>query len=149
MQDILDLRRRQYKRVQKACQEQKEEIKELQSVVQQLQQQQAILAQAPSAQAPSTQAPSAQAPSAQAPPASPSPLTKAKEPRQSSSYKPPQPRTCEKCSTTFPSGQALFKHLPDCQPFQCTKCRSTFPSNTTLHKHVRGCRRPKDQASLG
>jgi len=51
---------------------------------------------------------------------------------------------CEKCSITFPSGQALFKHLPDCQPFRCTKCDSTFPSNTTLHKHVRGCRRPKD-----
>jgi hypothetical protein len=71
----------------------------------------------------------------------------AKEPRQPSSYKPPQPRTCEKCSITFPSGQALFKHLPDCQPFKCTKCDSTFPSNTTLHKHVRGCRRPKEDAS--
>jgi hypothetical protein len=86
-----------------------------------------------------------QTPPAQASPASLSPSTKpeAKEPRQPSSYKPPQPRTCEKCSTTFPSGQALFRHLPDCQPFKCTKCGSTFPSNTTLHKHVRGCRRPK------
>jgi hypothetical protein len=84
---------------------------------------------------------------AQALPALPSLLTKseAKEPRQPSSYKPPQPRTCEKCSTTFPSGQALFRHLPDCQPFQCTKCESTFPSNTTLHKHVRGCRRLKEK----
>jgi hypothetical protein len=90
------------------------------------------------------QAPLAQAPSAQAPPASPPSLTKAKEPRQPSSYKPPQSRTCEKCSTTFPSGQALFRHLPGCQPFKCTKCGSTFPSNTTLHKHIRGCRRPKD-----
>jgi hypothetical protein len=128
---MLDLRRRQYERVQKACQEQKEEIKELRSMVQQLQQQQAALAQAPPTQAP---------------PALPSSSAKseAKEPRQPSSYKPPQPRTCEKCSTTFPSGQALFKHLPDCQPFRCTKCDSTFPSNTTLHKHVRGCRRPKD-----
>jgi hypothetical protein len=52
-------------------------------------------------------------------------------------------RICEKCSITFSSGQALFKHLPDCQPFKCTKCDFTFPSNTTLHKHVRGCRRPK------
>ncbi|OCK86498.1 uncharacterized protein K441DRAFT_672297, partial [Cenococcum geophilum 1.58] len=67
----------------------------------------------------------------QAPPASPSSLTKAKEPRQPSSYKPPQSRTCK-------------KHLPDCQPFQCTKYGSTFPSNTTLHKHIRGCRRTKD-----
>ena len=33
-QDILDLRRRQYKKVQKAYQEQKEEIKGLQNVVQ-------------------------------------------------------------------------------------------------------------------
>jgi hypothetical protein len=65
----------------------------------------------------------------------------AKPPRQPSSYKPPQPRTCEKYSVTFPSGQALFRHLPDCQPFKCTKCESTFPSNTTLHKHIRGCRR--------
>ena len=132
-QDILDLRQQQYEKVKKAYQEQKEEIKELQSVVRQLQQQQAILAQAPPAQVPP----------GQAPPASPS-STKAKEPRQPSSYKHPQPQTCEKCSTTFPSGQALFKHLPDCQPFRCTKCGSTFPSNTTLHKHVRGCRRPKD-----
>ena len=83
-QDILDLRRRQYEKVQKAYQEQKEEIKELQSVVQQLQEQQATLAQALSAQAPS----------AQAPPASPSLSTKAKEPRQPSSYKPPQSRIC-------------------------------------------------------
>jgi cell division septum initiation protein DivIVA len=121
---MLDLCRRRYKRVQKACQEQKEEIKELRSMVHKLQQQQAAPAQAP--------------------PASPSSLTKAKEPRQPGSYKPPQPRTCEKCSTTFSSGQALFRHLPDCQPFKCTKCGSTFPSNTTLHKRVRGCRRPKD-----
>ena len=47
--------------------------------------------QAPSVQAPSTQAPSAQALSAQVPPALPSSLTKAKELRQPSSYKPPQP----------------------------------------------------------
>jgi hypothetical protein len=47
--------------------------------------------QASSAQAPSTQAPSTQAPPAQAPLASPSPLTKAKDLRQPSSYKPPQP----------------------------------------------------------
>ncbi|OCK91091.1 uncharacterized protein K441DRAFT_665350, partial [Cenococcum geophilum 1.58] len=80
----------------------------------------------------------------QAPPALPSSLTKAKEPRQPSLYKPPQSRTCEKCSTTFPSGQALFRHLPDCQLFQCTKCGSTFPSNTTLHKHIRGCCCTKD-----
>ena len=152
-QDILDLRQRQYEKIQKAYQEQKEEIKGLQNVVQQLQQQLATLAQALSTQAPSAQAPSAQAlsgqapsrqaPPAQAPPASPS-LTKAKEPRQPSLYKPPQPQTCKKCSTTFPSGQALFRHLPDCQPFQCTKCGSAFPSNTALHKHVRGCRRPKE-----
>jgi hypothetical protein len=124
---MLDLRRRQYERIQKTCQEQKEEIKELQSMVQQLQQQQAALVQAP--------------------PAPPSPSTKSetKELRQPSSYKPPQPRTCEKCSTMFPSGQALFRHLPDCQPFKCTKCESTFPSNTTLHKHIRGCRRPKKE----
>ena len=91
-----------------------------------------------------------QTPPAQAPPAPPSSSTKseAKEPRQPSSYKPPQPRTCEKCSTTFPSGQALFKHLPDCKPFRCTKCDSTFPSNTTLHKHVRGCRRPKQTEDI-
>jgi hypothetical protein len=43
----------------------------------------------------------------------------------------------------FPSGHALFKHLPDCKPFRCTKCDSTFPSNTIFHKHVRRCRRPK------
>jgi hypothetical protein len=86
-----------------------------------------------------------QTPPAQAPPALPSSSTKseAKEPQQPSLYKPPQPRTCEKCSTTFPSGQALFKHLPDCKPFRCTKCDSTFPSNTTLYKHIRRCRCPK------
>jgi len=66
--------------------------------------------------------------------------------RQPSSYKKPQPRTCERCSTEFPSGQALFRHLPDCQPFRCTKCSSTFQSNTILYKHIRGCRRigPKE-----
>jgi len=62
------------------------------------------------------QATLAQAPPVQAPPALPL-LIKAKEPRQPSSYKPPQPQTCKKCSTTFPLGQALFKHLPDCQLF--------------------------------
>lgn len=82
------------------------------------------------------------------PPASanplPAPETSApKEPRQPSSYKPPQPRTCQKCSKTFESGQVLFRHLPECQPFQCTKCNSTFPSNTLLHKHIKGCRRSK------
>ena len=61
--------------------------------------------------------------------------------RQPSSYKKPQPRTCERCFTEFPSGQALFRHLPDCQPFRCTKCSSTFQSNMILHKHIRGCRR--------
>jgi len=52
---------------------------------------QALPAQAPSAQAPSAQATSAQATSAQAPLASPFSLTKAKEPRQPSLSKPPQP----------------------------------------------------------
>ena len=99
-----------------------------------IQQQQATLAQAPSTQALSVQAP----------PASPSSSTKAKKPRQPSLYKPPQSQTCEKCSITFPLGQALFKHLLDCQPFQYTKCRSTFHLNTTLYKHIQGCRRPKD-----
>jgi hypothetical protein len=47
--------------------------------------------QPPSAQPPSTQPPSAQAPPAQALLVSPYSLTKAKEPRQPSSYKPPQP----------------------------------------------------------
>ena len=51
---------------------------------------QAPSAQAPPVQAPSAQAPPTQAPSAQAPLALPS-LTKAKELRQPSSYKPPQP----------------------------------------------------------
>ena len=107
-------------------------------MVEQLQQQLAsLIAQ------PATTTVSSAKPSTVVPP-SPSTKSEAKEPRQPSSYKPPQPRTCEKCSTTFPSGQALFKHLPDCQPFKCTKCDSTFPSNTTLHKHIRGCRRLKE-----
>ena len=63
--------------------------------------------------------------------------------RQSSSFKKPQPRICTRCSIEFPSGQALFRHLPDCQPFRCTKCNSTFQSNTILHKHIRGCRHTK------
>jgi len=68
--------------------------------------------------------------------------------RQPSLYKPPHPRSCERCSVVFPSGQALFRHLPDCQPFRCTKCESTFQSNTILHKHIRGCRRTKISVSI-
>jgi hypothetical protein len=110
-------------------------LEKQQKEIQELQTKQALPAEALPAQALPAQAPST-LPSL-------STQSEAKEPRQPSSYKPPQPRTCEKCSTTFPSGQALFKHLPDCQPFRCTKCDSTFPSNTTLHKHIRSCRRPK------
>jgi hypothetical protein len=116
-----------------------------QKEIQELQTKQALPAQALPAQALPAQALPAQALPAPSTLPSLSTQSEAKEPRQPSSYKPPQPRTCEKCSTTFPSGQALFRHLPDCQPFQCTKCESTFPSNTTLHKHVRGCRRPKEK----
>jgi len=117
---------------------QQKEIQELRGIVEQLQQQLASLITQ------STTTTDSSAKASTVVPLSPSAKSEAKDPRQPSSYKPPQTRTCEKCSTMFPSGQALFRHLPDCQPFKCTKCGSTFPSNTTLHKHARGCRRPKD-----
>ena len=135
----LEIRNRQQKEIRELralLEKQQKEIRELQALLEKQQKEIQELQTLP-----------AQAPPTQAPPASPSLSTKleTKELQQPSSYKPPQPRTCEKCSTTFPSGQALFRHLPDCQPFKCTKCESTFPSNTTLHKHIRGCRRLKKE----
>jgi len=121
-QQIQDLQRQHaqqseaVRKLQETIQGQQTTIGRLQEAVQQLQKQ--------SATAIATLATSKKAP-----------------PREPSAYKPPQPRTCQKCDSTFLSGQALFKHLPDCQPFRCTKCESTFPTNTALHKHIRGCRR--------
>jgi hypothetical protein len=53
-------------------------------------------------------------------------------------------RIYEKCSITFPSGQAPFKTFARLSTIQMHQMRLHVPFEYhPLHKHVRGCRRPK------
>ena len=92
--------------------------------------------QAPSVQAPPAQAPSAQALSVQAPLALPSSLTKAKELRQPSSYKPPQPaQQSLPTATASTLPLATVPTLPGLPPAQYLY-PSTANTNPNMQLHM-------------
>lgn len=117
---LQDKQQKEIDDLQGTIEEQQSEIQALQSIVEQL-------STSPPAKQTTTPPPKQSAP----------PKERASQPlREPSSYRPPKPQTCLKCSTVFPSGTALHKHLPLCEPFRCTKCGSTFRSNNSLHQHL-------------